>query len=164
MEPYKSNDKLDDYLSDREESKILDGSILEQRKDELLLFLAEIGVSYSTEIARGININLDSTNQLLFQLKKLGFIDKINPHQTDPQPMFAARMVEFWAMGIWGHSRMRQFSWWILTLGGLEYLKVRYKGQHKRAHSALRKYYDLVLEEEPKPKEESEEENKYISI
>lgn len=142
-----SNSRVLGYLEDSDMPKVKEDAA-EHRKDDVLLFITEKGVSYPTEIAREVNLNMDTVNHILYSLKKLSFIDKIHPNHHNPQKMFRQRMQELWVQGIWGYDRISQMSWWHTTEGGVEYIKTKFRGQGKQIASSLARYLDLEVKDE----------------
>ncbi len=121
---------------------------LEEHKDKVLLKILELGVSYPSEIARSTSINIENVNKILSMFLKFGFIKRATPDKYDPQQIFKTRIPEFWAMGMVGHERLLYMSWWTMTAAGIEYIKEKYKGQHKQIRGSLIAYLGLTKEGE----------------
>ena len=134
-------------------------SVLEQNKDNLLIFIMEKGVSYPTELSRHLNISIEGVNHLISYFARMGFLKNIIPNPENPQPEFKGRMLEFWSEGLWGYKSFSQRSWWTITLGGMEYLKSKYKGKHLSVKGSLKVREGLEEEKEEfkLPKETNKE-------
>lgn len=128
---------LSKYLESDIKNKAIDDG-----KDEILLILIKKGIAYTSELQRNTEHNQEVLNSILARLVNLELIEKIIPAQH-PQELFKERLHEFWAMGIYGSERFMQMSWWIPTIKAIDYIKIKYEGQHKPISKALIKYYKL---------------------
>jgi hypothetical protein len=123
---------------------------LTEKSDEILLLIACRGVCFTTEIARDTGINIEEVNKILAMFKRHKFVNKLYPSMEEPQPQFRGRLIELQAMGISSYEKIRNFSWWTLEVGGFEFLKKKYQGEHKPISGGIVKALKLViLEEEP---------------
>lgn len=143
-----STERIIGYLGKEKDQREIDDTTLDARRDDVLLFITRKGVSFPTEIAREVDLNIEGVNRILYNLKKLNFIDKIHPDPHSPQKMFMQRMSELWLQGIWGYERFAKMSWWFTTEGGVEFIKTKYKKQGKPVASSLVRYLGLEVEGE----------------
>jgi hypothetical protein len=136
--------ELTNYFQSRGETSDM---IIDERKDDLLKFLCEKGVSFPTEMARQIDIDIISANRILYQFKMKDFVEKINPNKENPQSQFRGRMSEFWSMGIIGFDEFCRHSFWSLTIGGVEFLKTKYPAKKVLIQAGLIHHLNLEVEE-----------------
>ena len=115
----------------------LSDPFLSQHADEVLLYLLEIGVSYTSEISRNCQVHIESVNKILFYWKKQGFIDRIMPERYFPQPVFISRMEEFWAIGLSSYDKVISCNWWSPSPSAIFYIQSKFKGENKQIRSAL---------------------------
>lgn len=116
---------------------------IEDKKDVVLLFLCRRGVSFTTEIARQCDISMEGINQLLYNLNRFDFIQKVFPNPQIPQAIFRCRLAEFWSQGIIGFDSISRFSWWTININGLEFLQAKYKGEKKPIARSLVEFLEL---------------------
>lgn len=121
--------------------------ILTERKDAVLLRVCELGLSFPTELARDTDLRVEDINTIIYHFKKEGFIAKLHPDPECSVPQFRGRLLELNSKGIVGLPMFSKFSWWTLTKGGFEYLKIKYGGQHKRIKGSLIVALGLIEEE-----------------
>ena len=121
---------------------------LDEKADEVILLICKRGVAFTTEIARDTGINIDEVNKILSMFKRHKFIDKIYPNMEHPQPQFRGRLVELNAMGIINYEKIRNFSWWTLSLPGFSYIKAKFDGEHKPISGGLLKPLGLKIIED----------------
>ncbi len=140
-----SSSNLDSFLATPTN---LSENFIQEHKDEVLLLLVEMGVSYPTEIHRETSLHIETVNRILMYWAKRKIIRKINPDRWHPQSMFTSRMSELWAMGFDSYEKLCKLSFWIPTLEGVEYIKVQYKGKGKQVASSLVKYYEIKVDED----------------
>ncbi len=141
---YESTDKLGGFFDDARKSS---PASLDINKDDLLINLMERGVSFPSELARQLTLPMESINQLISHWAKMGFIEHITPNPEMPQPEFKGRMNEMWAMGVNSYEQFRNRSWWTITLGGIEYIKIKYPGKGLRIKGSLVKKHNLGVDE-----------------
>jgi hypothetical protein len=138
--------------------------VFTDKQDNVLLRICELGISFSTELARDTDTKLEDMNSVLYQLKSNKFIDKTYPDTEGNNPLFRGRMFELNSKGLVGLSAFSKFSWWTLTLPGFEYIKSKYTGQGKRIKGSLVMRLKLNVEpEEIKNKELTEEEKQIFN-
>lgn len=121
---------------------------LDEKADEVILLICKRGVAFTTEIARDTGVNIDEVNKILSMFKRHKFIDKIYPNMEYPQSQFRGRLVELNAMGIINYEKIRNYSWWTLSIAGFNYIKAKFQGEHKPISGGLLKPLNLVLEPE----------------
>lgn len=140
MSSFFDKPKSTDWFNPKEHSD----NTLAEKQDEILKSMAYKGITWASELSRDMGISADEINKILYNLKKLGFIDKIFPDPNFPSAPFRGRMGEFWARGIIGYQSFTLYAWWILTVPGLEYLKAKYK-TGIRVKAGLVNHYGLVV-------------------
>lgn len=132
--------EIDNYLNPTESR----GEVyIEEHKDEVLLYLMEHGVSFPSEISRNINVYIEAVNQVISYFVKLGYVKRTSSDRWYPNVLFKARMTELWSMGLDNFEKINRCSWWVVTPGGIEYLRLKYKGQNKQVRRSLVEYYDM---------------------
>lgn len=99
---------------------------IDKNRDNILIYLCKIGVSYSSEISRSLSMNQETVNKILSVLKKEKLIDKIVPDRWHPEPVFAVRIPRLMDEGLIGYSKYSSLSWWMITPRGIQYLKDKY--------------------------------------
>lgn len=123
-----------------------DVTLLEKRED-ILKFICRKGVIFTTEAAKETGLSMYEVNQIMFNLHKLGYIEKIYPDPESPQSEFKGRMGELWKMGIIGYPSFSQYSWWTITYPGIEYIKAVYRGKGMYIKGSLLSKANPNLEE-----------------
>lgn len=131
---------LSSYLNKSQE---INYNILDERKDNVLLFICRSGVTFPTEIARECDLDVESVNKILYLHKRNSFITKMQPDKNNPQTQFRGRMTELWACGLWGFERFITHSWWTLTLPGFHFIKAKYPNKNVRIKGSLIKALEL---------------------
>lgn len=135
---YESTDEnINQYFEKQENAG--DEILADQKKDEILKVIMQKDISYPSEVMREVLVSKDVVNMAISKLAKLGYIERFIPHPTSPQTVIAARIPELWTKGMIG-NRIKSLSWWIITPGGFEYLKAKYKGQGVRISERLVNY------------------------
>lgn len=135
---------LDDFSR-----KIENERILEEHKDQVLLLIVEKGVCYPTEIARTVNLQIESVNKILSNLIKLGFVKRVIPNHYNPQSIFRVRIPEFWEIGLDSYDKVNNCNWYTATLAAIDYIKAKYKGKQKQIRGALITYLGFDIPKEP---------------
>lgn len=120
--------------------------LLDKYKDKILIYLAEVGISYPTELSRQFNISVEGINQILAYWKKENAVVKYMPHPED-LGLLAGRVHEFNSMGITGYGSFKNFSWWTITEEAIKFLKLKYKEKDLRIKGSLIKHYNLSQED-----------------
>lgn len=145
------------------QSRVNDNALAEKR-DEILLRICEQGACFTTELARDCDVDMNGVGQVLYNLKRNGFITKIFADRQNPPPQIRGRLPGLWNNGING-DRITQLSWWTLTMPGVELIQTKFKGQHKKIRSSLLMAYGIPFPEpEESVLEEIINENEFNSI
>ena len=152
-----STNRLNEYMS-RPKTEGSD-YYAEENKDDVLMYLMEKGVSFPSEMSRVTQIHIESVNKVLNYFIKLGYIKRTVPDRWNPQPVFKARMPELWGLGMDSYQRLILCSWWMITPGGIEYIKTKYPNQDKQIKGALLITYGM---EHPEFKYRGKKEEKEI--
>jgi hypothetical protein len=92
-----------------------------EHRDEVLMFIWSRGVAYPSEMARELNIHPEVINRILFELKRIGFIEKYYVPEN-PDIWISKRIPEMWRHGVFGYGSFCNFSWWKLADAGHEYM------------------------------------------
>jgi len=131
---------------------------LAEKQDEALQLMLEKGLVYSSELSQELGVNIDETNKILFNMKKLGYMAKIYPDSEEPQTPFKSRMGELWMKGVIGYAAFMRYSWWVATEAGIEYAQAKHYKQKWLIRAGLINYYNLKVEQEVIPQEQLDKE------
>lgn len=141
-----------DWFNPNQHSDVL----LAEKQDEVLKYMSLKGLSWMGELSREVGLNADEINKILYNCKRLGYLDRVYPDPNFPQAPFRGRMAELWARGIIGYQSFTAYAWWTLTKAGIEYLKVKFRHSALPIRSSLVNYHGLIvvpLSDEVKPEE-----------
>lgn len=140
---FSEEERVDAFLNPQ--NIVLSEDFLDKNKDNVLLFIAQEGITYPTELGRALSLHVETVNKILARLKKDKLVNKIYPDRWHPQPMFEARIPEFQNSGLDSHEKVSRASWWHITVEGVDYIKQNYGGQGKRLHRSIVEYYSLQV-------------------
>lgn len=148
MSSFFQKQKETDWFNPNSHSEVT----LADKQDEVLKIMCLKGITWASELGRDIGLNQEEINRILYNLKRLGYVEKIYPDPQFPQAPFRGRMAELWSRGIIGYNLFATYSWWILTEGGIHYVKAKYPKTKIRA--GLANHYSLlVISDKEQPEE-----------
>ena len=116
------------------------------KRNLFLLYLLKEKVSYPTEIARNLDLSIDTINELIYKCLKDELVQKFTPNPDNLQRIFKSKIYELWARGITSYGQIFRFSWWSLSPIGFEFLKAKHKGERLQISEDLAEYLGATFQ------------------
>jgi len=127
---------------------MLSDDYIDKNAIEVLKLLAIKGTCFTSEISRDLGIHIETTNKLLNSLVRKKYIKKFIPDRYHPQNIIAVRIPQLQSSGMDNYEKVSRASWWVITVTGIDYLKLKCKGEGVQIKGAVLKYWELPYPED----------------
>lgn len=106
---------LDDYMDDGEHNR----KVAQPTLRRILQVIASKKATYPSEIAKETRVDMETINQTIYDLKKAGIIEKLNPKMVNSDQRLLDRRSEMWAQGKTGiksnNGQINKMNWFGLN-------------------------------------------------